>query len=336
MGKKLIPKYLFLVFLTIVIFSSFTSALNVNIPIPINYSNIVINETSNDTVLWNSNAWSDTRWRLWDNETFGNIFIQNENNKLFLDASDNLNLQALNQLKLISGENELIWDGTTLYPSASNTELGSVGNAWHGIYTADLITSQDIICGGSLLIGTGAIGVDYTIDFNGESNDAQIKWDEDGNYFRVNKGWWHFVPAGYTTDFTRYYDGGSVLRSYLSQTGTQKWTMQTGGVEKGNLQYTLPGGNIGIAVFNASGTGRSEINFVQAGGIQLRASSTSSAGNIGLSIDTSNNVQIPNGNLDVSGAINTETEYQISGTAGFTGTCVNITYAGGLAVSCND
>jgi hypothetical protein len=220
------------------------------------------------------------------------------------------------------GRDGIIWNDTLKVTQSIFSPMiyGELNNSTHphqdvkttaspefvDITTGTLSAGTSIL--GNTTIGTGAAGVDYTIDFNGESNDAQIKWDEDGNYFRVNKGWWHFVPAGYTTDFTRYYDSGSVLRSYLTQAGLQKWTMQTGGVEKGNLQYTMPRGNIGIAVFNATGTARSEINFVQTGGIQLRASTTSSAGNIGLELNVSDDVKILNNlyvgkNLYVGGCI---------------------------------
>ena len=39
--------------------------------------------------------------------------------------------------------------------------------------------------------------------------------------------------------------------------------------------------------------------------------------------------------LDVSGNVNAY-NFSINGTAGFTGSCVNITYSGGIAISCND
>lgn len=40
--------------------------------------------------------------------------------------------------------------------------------------------------------------------------------------------------------------------------------------------------------------------------------------------------------LDVAGDINLSGVYRVGGTSGYTGTCSNVTYSGGIAVSCND
>lgn len=52
-------------------------------------------------------------------------------------------------------------------------------------------------------------------------------------------------------------------------------------------------------------------------------------GNVGIG------TTLPTTKLDVTGIINA-TGYIVNGTAGYTGTCVNVTYLNGLAVSCND
>ena len=39
---------------------------------------------------------------------------------------------------------------------------------------------------GNFVIGLGAAGTDYTLTFNGESNDGVITWDEDNDYFKFS------------------------------------------------------------------------------------------------------------------------------------------------------
>lgn len=71
---------LFLILLLFVFFIPSVLPLSVDIPIPLNYSNIVINETSNDSILWNGNTWSDTRWLNIDGSNANqNINIGNYN-----------------------------------------------------------------------------------------------------------------------------------------------------------------------------------------------------------------------------------------------------------------
>ena len=50
--------------------------------------------------------------------------------------------------------------------------------------------------GGNIEIGSGAAGVDYTLTFDGETNDGVITWLEDENYFKFSKD----VSAGWHGD----------------------------------------------------------------------------------------------------------------------------------------
>jgi len=78
---KLITNKITFIFIFIIMFISNISSLQDDAgtsidfiyTTPINYSEIIINATSNlslNSERWDGNLWSDTRWRLWDNHTF--------------------------------------------------------------------------------------------------------------------------------------------------------------------------------------------------------------------------------------------------------------------------
>ena len=69
----------------------------------------------------------------------------------------------------------------------ANTGSGTLRNyaIAVGSYKHTFGTDGSTILAGNVTIGTGAVGVDYALDFNGETNDGQIKWFEDEDMFAI-------------------------------------------------------------------------------------------------------------------------------------------------------
>lgn len=95
------------------------------------------------------------------------------------------------------------------------------------------------------------------------------------------------------------YDSGSVLRSKITGNGIQSWYLNNGG-EVGSISFTTPAGLPGIAFFNGSGTGRSQIKqLASTGGLSFAAITGSgdpgsqmaltTAGNLGIGTNTAGN-----------------------------------------------
>jgi len=64
------------------------------------------------------------------------------------------------------------------------TDYGSVGvTATNSGSTVDNVFSNNVYINGNVTIGQGAAGVDYTLTFDGETNDGLITWMEDEDYF---------------------------------------------------------------------------------------------------------------------------------------------------------
>ena len=49
-------------------------------------------------------------------------------------------------------------------------------------------TKGNVVSKDNFVIGTGAAGVDYTLTFDGETNDGEVKWMEDESEFRLGNG----------------------------------------------------------------------------------------------------------------------------------------------------
>lgn len=99
--------------------------------------------------------------------------------------------------------------------------LGPASSTDNAIVRWDATTGrfvQDSGCSiddtGNLTIGTGAAGVDYTFNFNGETNDFLMTWFEDEDYLRID-------------DDVRFYrnDTGTDAQAYVEQGSTGDATM---------------------------------------------------------------------------------------------------------------
>ena len=74
-------------------------------------------------------------------------------------------------------------DGTEAW-NASSSALNLIADTVSLSPSSDLNMSGNITLETSPTIGTGAAGVDYSLTFNGETNDGSITWQEDEDYFR--------------------------------------------------------------------------------------------------------------------------------------------------------
>jgi hypothetical protein len=98
------------------------------------------------------------------------------------------------------------------------------------------------------------------------------------------------------TDTINSYYGNEVLRSRLASNGIQNWWLNNGAAEAGSVSFTTPVGTPGIAFFNTSGTGRSQIRqYIDTGGISLGAESAST------SISGNQFVMLNNGHTFITG-----------------------------------
>lgn len=83
-------------------------------------------------------------------------------------------------------------------------------------------TTNILTVGGGLIIGTGGAGIDYTLTFNGESDDGVLTYDEDNNIL-------DFGDTGITTS-------GLVQ---LSAGQTITWGSGNGSIEAGATADTM-------------------------------------------------------------------------------------------------
>lgn len=176
---------------------------------------------------------------------------------------------------------------------------------------------------GNTTIGSGEAGMDYSLNFDGEDNDCVIFWDEDVDSLKIDNSFWIVLPDGHTRNPFRMYEGGigGTMRTSLELAGTQKWYIRAGATEKGNLAYTTPGGNIGIVMVNAAGTGRTEIVAYQAGGFYFKTSTTSGAGDTNLELLPGGIVKMP-GVYDDDIGTERELLIQADGQLGYDGSSI--------------
>lgn len=101
----------------------------------------------------------------------------------------------------------------------------------------------------------------------------------------------------------------------------------TSGAESGNSYYIKYTGNIGLDFFSTTG------------GATPSATDTFDVYEIsyenGVVWNASEQMLSVFGNANVTGQINAA-QYSINDTQGYSGTCINATYSGGIAISCND
>ncbi len=91
-------------------------------------------------------------------------------------------------------------------------------------------------------------------------------------YFQGQKS----IFSGTDTIFTGY--GGSIKRTVLYKLGIQSWALNDGTGEAGYVSFTTPVGTPGLAFYNASGTGRSQIRqYVDTGGIAIGSETSNGA-----------------------------------------------------------
>lgn len=88
---------------------------------------------------------------------------------------------------------------TKIYPGVDGvTDLGDATHNFKDLYLTGTITAISALTltgnltvtgtsalKGNVTIGIGAAGTDYTLTFDGESNDGVITWMEDENYFKL-------------------------------------------------------------------------------------------------------------------------------------------------------
>jgi len=211
--------------------------------------------------------------------------------------------------------------GTTLISSGTITDTsGEIDFNSDDLTTTGAINSGDIysddIYSGNIKIGSGEAGVDYTLTFDGEDNDIIIKWNEDADYLDFGKAIWILQDSG-TRDPLRIYNSGGKLKTQFNTHGTQSWFMDISGTEVGKLAYTLPTGNIGIAFFNASGTGRSEMLAKQTGGLEFHASTTAGQGGNHLDISPSGEIKMLAVYDDIVGGTNRDLYIDDTGKIGY-------------------
>jgi hypothetical protein len=89
-------------------------------------------------------------------------------------VTDNDPTKTNTGLSFVDGD-EIAWDGSTW------ELLGNSVNLWQrvGSQLSPLSSGDTVLADGGLTIGIGAAGVDYTLSFNGESNDGILTFDED-------------------------------------------------------------------------------------------------------------------------------------------------------------
>lgn len=120
------------------------------------------------------------------------------------------------------------------------------------------------------------------------------------------------------TNGASYFNGGNfgiggtpAVPLHVITTGTTPFRLERTGVE--SFSWVITGGNPDSYLRFDSGDQTDLLRLYERG-----------------------DVVIPDGNLTVTGFTNSTLGFAVQGTIGYTGYCINITYTGGIATSCND
>jgi len=157
-----------------------------------NTGNVGIGESSPSSILHVTDSTTVTRVehtatdgynsaRFYENATL--IGALQTIGSAFADADRRSNFEVLSNGQNIAFSTDLM---STLHMIISKT----TGNV--GIGTSDPGAKLDVH--GNVIIGGGAAGTDYTLTFDGETNDGVLAWMEDEDYFQFNDD--VFMPIG--------------------------------------------------------------------------------------------------------------------------------------------
>lgn len=97
---------------------------------------------------------------------------------------------------------------------------------------------------GSLSIGGGAAGTDYTLTFNGETTDGIFKWMEDEDYFQSSDKW----------VFDLGWDASAACTVTLAGTGTQVTGLNINTDKTNTGSFTFSTGGVATATMSANQT----------------------------------------------------------------------------------
>lgn len=151
---------------------------------------------------------SDTEVSIWSSQdgvavgekgvtTFGDddvrTIINGQTVRFYLDGSETAYINTDGGWSMggtpgsLAGGIALGDEDSGIYESADDTIKITTENTDRlTINSSGIVTSGDLTANGNMVIGSGAAGVDYTLTFNGETNDGILQWQEDEAYFYFN------------------------------------------------------------------------------------------------------------------------------------------------------
>lgn len=121
------------------------------------------------------------------------------------------------QSPLVINAANYVDNNTTVHSDLSNLTWSTAGHTINSDFT----------------IGIGAAGIDYSLLFDGETNDGQLTWKEDEDYFRFEDD--IFVAAGERLSIGSSQAGGEFNITKASASNSIYW--RTGSVNAANTNY---------------------------------------------------------------------------------------------------
>ncbi|MCK9370789.1 hypothetical protein M0R04_12840 [Candidatus Dojkabacteria bacterium] len=115
---------------------------------------------------------------------------------------------------------------------------------------AGVIPSAQFHVGGNVIIGTGAAGVDYTLTFNGETNDGVITWKEDENILDIGSACLELDNSTTANIGVIYKNGTQFIHDYAHATANG-YNVHVGR-QSGNFTSSPAGGAATLASDNVS------------------------------------------------------------------------------------
>jgi hypothetical protein len=179
--------------------------------------------------------------------TADNVFQKASGTAGIKIATSDGNISYLRLLENLTGND---YGALIEYTGATNTiSLGSLNNGAETDALTYARGSSNVTVVGNLTIGVAAAGVDYTLTFDGESDDCVITYDEDNN--KLNLG-----------DTSVY---NALTSTGLATAGDFNATFNTSGYGQGvlcgvTMTSATPGGTVSGGRFSTSVTGTADNN----------------------------------------------------------------------------